>query len=710
MAERSLEQVVDEVLARIDGPIRLGIPLGLGKPVRFVNALYQRIKAMPERSLTLYTALSLARPRPSGELERRFAEPFFERVLGDCPELDYLADLEQGTLPAHIRIEEFYLQPASQLDNPRAQQHYVSLNYSHVARDLARKRLNLLAQLVARDPARPGTFSLSCNPDITLDLLPDLDARRQRGETVLCVAQVHEALPYMPGDAEVPAATFDLVLDETERTPLFSTPNMPVSAQDHAIGLHASTLVRDGGTLQVGIGAMADALTAALLARHRDNAAYRAVLDALEVPGRWDGLIDREGGLAPFRQGLYANSEMVLPGLLDLLEAGILGRRVYPDLRLQHLADVGVLDAEGRVVDPEALLAALPPRLDADTLGWAQGHGLLDSRLALDGEHLQLPDGRRLPADIEAPATRAALVEHLGSARGGVCIHGGFFLGPRDFYRRLAALDDAGRARIAMTGIGYVNRLLGDEALKRQQRRDARFINSCFCVTLLGASAADQLEDGRVLSGVGGQYDFVAQAHELDGARSILMLRSWRESGGEAHSNILWDYGHTTIPRHLRDIVVTEYGIADLRGRNDAEVVEALLRISDARFQDELVTQAKAAGKLQSDFVLDPACRGNTPWRLHRVQAEHPRLFAEYPLGCDFTPVEQDLLRALRWLGARLRLEDALDLGMSALFEVASAEACAEHLRRMGLENPEGLREQAFQRLLLAGLKATAPD
>lgn len=228
-------------------------------------------------------------------------------------------------------------------------------------------------------------------------------------------------------------------------------------------------------------------------------------------------------------------------------------------------------------------------------------------------------------------------------------------------------------------------------------------------MTLLGASAADQLEDGRVLSGVGGQYDFVAQAHELDGARSILMLRSWRESGGEAHSNILWDYGHTTIPRHLRDIVVTEYGIADLRGRNDAEVVEALLRISDARFQDELVAQAKAAGKLPSDFVLDPACRGNTPWRLHRVQADHPRLFAEYPLGCDFTPVEQDLLRALRWLGARLRLEDALDLGMSALFEVASAEACAEHLRRMGLENPEGLREQAFQRLLLAGLKATAP-
>ncbi|WP_371358526.1 acetyl-CoA hydrolase/transferase C-terminal domain-containing protein, partial [Salmonella sp. E393-2] len=102
-----------------------------------------------------------------------------------------------------------------------------------------------------------------------------------------------------------------------------------------------------------------------------------------------------------------------------------------------------------------------------------------------------------------------------------------------------------------------------------------------FTVTLLGAGVADQLEDGRVLSGVGGQYNFVAQAHELEGARSILMLRSWRESGGEVSSNIVWQYAHTTIPRHLRDMVVTEYGIADLRGKNDAEVIAALLAIAD---------------------------------------------------------------------------------------------------------------------------------
>ena len=74
--------------------------------------------------------------------------------------------------------------------------------------------------------------------------------------------------------------TFDLLIDAKDSSTLFSTPNMPVGFQDHFIGLHASTLVRDGGTLQIGIGSMGDALTAALLARQADNARYRALLGA----------------------------------------------------------------------------------------------------------------------------------------------------------------------------------------------------------------------------------------------------------------------------------------------------------------------------------------------------------------------------------------------------------------------------------------------
>jgi acyl-CoA hydrolase len=413
---------------------------------------------------------------------------------------------------------------------------------------------------------------------------------------------------------------------------------MPVGFQDHFIGLYASTLVRDGGTLQIGIGSMGDALTAALLARQADNEAYRACLAELEGISTWRPLIEAEGGVMPFAGGLYGCSEMLVNGLLVLLDAGIIRRKVYPDAALQKLADAGRLD---------------------------------------ESIH-----------------------------RNGVLIHGGFFLGPRSFYERLREFSPTQMAQINMTAISYINELYGDETLKRLQRRDARFINSAFTVTLLGAAVSDQLADGRVVSGVGGQYNFVAQAHALEGARSILILRSWRESGGEVSSNIVWEYGHTTIPRHLRDIVITEYGIADLRGKTDAAVIEALLNITDSRFQPGLIEQAQKAGKLPKGFRLDPLFSQNTPERLKEIRDRFPSLFIEYPLGTDFTAPERDLLRALNWLKSKFKLTELIDLGKATL-EAPEPSAFPEHLQRMGLGQPQGLREELYQRLLLAGLQAT---
>ncbi|QXI43248.1 acetyl-CoA hydrolase [Pseudomonas wayambapalatensis] len=614
----SIDQAVDQVLARLPAHIHMGLPLGLGKPNAFVNALYARIRDLPERRLTIYTALSLGRPPLGDGLQRRFLEPFVERVFADYEELDYLADLRNDTLPANIRVEQFFMQPGSLLHSETAQQDYVSSNYSHAARDINAKGLNLIAQIVAATPERPDHLSLACNPDITLDLLPMIAKRRAAGETILLLGQVHVELPYMPGDAELAAQDFDLLIDTPEQRRLFSTPNMPVTLQDHCIGLHASTLVRDGGTLQIGIGAMGDAVAAALLARQGDNDGYRALLEDLDL-NPWKTLIEREGGMDAFAQGLYGCSEMFVNGLLALAEAGVVRR----------------------------------------------------------------------PADEQ-----------------GVLVHGGFFLGSADFYRRLRQMPLEQRKRFAMTAISFINELYGDEALKRRQRRDARFVNTVFGMTLLGAGVADQLEDGRVLSGVGGQYNFVAQGHALEGARSILLLRSWREAGGEVTSNVFWQYGHCTIPRHLRDIVITEYGIADLRGQTDSEVIARLLAISDSRFQKPLMEQAKKAGKLARDFELSARFTDNTPERLEAIKARHAGLFPEYPLGSDFTPEEQDLLRALNWLKSKFKLSEVLELGKAAL-DAPEPQAYPAHLLRMGLSEPQGLKEELYQRLLLAGLQAS---
>ncbi|ROL67419.1 acetyl-CoA hydrolase/transferase C-terminal domain-containing protein [Pseudomonas vranovensis] len=630
----SIDDAVDQVLARLPAHIHMGLPLGLGKPNRFVNALYARIRQLPERQLTIYTALSLGRPDLGDGLQRRFLEPFIERVFADYLELDYLHDLRRDQLPANIRVEQFFMQPGSLLHSTMAQQDYVSSNYSHAARDINAKGLNLVAQLVAEDPAHPGQLSLSCNPDITLDLLPMIARRRAAGETILMLGQVHAELPYMPGASELPRNDFDLLIDRPENTRLFSTPNMPVTTQDHFIGLHASTLVRDGGTLQIGIGAMGDALAAGLLARQADSEAYQALLADIDLTP-WQNLIEREGGIQPFAHGLYGCSEMFVNGLLALVEAGIIRRPVYPDEARQQAANNGELDDQG------------------------------------------------------------------------VLVHGGFFLGPQAFYQRLREMPPSQRKRFAMSAISYINELYGQESLKRLQRRDARFINTVFTMTLMGAGVADQLEDGRVLSGVGGQYNFVAQGHALEGARSILLLRSWRESGGEVSSNLVWEYGHCTIPRHLRDIVVTEYGIADLRGQTDAEVIARLLAITDSRFQPELIERAQKAGKLPKDFCLAPRFSDNTPQRLQALRDRHARLFPEYPLGSDFTAEERDLLRALNWLKSKFKLSEVLELGKAAL-DAPAPEAFPAQLARMNLAQPQGLKEDLYQRLLLAGLQATA--
>ena len=162
------------------------------------------------------------------------------------------------------------------------QRRYASLNYTHVARALADRGVNLVLQKVAAN-ADGTRLSLSSNTDLTFDTL---DAIAARGlPRPLLVAEADPRLPWLDGQAVVDADWFDLVVQPpAPHPPLFALPREPVGDVEHAIGLYASALVRDGGTLQIGIGALADALCHALVLRHTDNAAYRRVLEALS-PG-----------------------------------------------------------------------------------------------------------------------------------------------------------------------------------------------------------------------------------------------------------------------------------------------------------------------------------------------------------------------------------------------------------------------------------------
>ena len=99
-----------------------------------------------------------------------------------------------------------------------------------------------------------------------------------------------------------------------------------------------------------------------------------------------------------------------------------------------------------------------------------------------------------------------------------------------------------------MMPVSFTNELYGDEDAKRRARVDARFVNNAMMATLMGAVISDGLENGQVVSGVGGQYNFVAQAFALAGARSILTVEATRQAGAKAaiqHPLELWPRDHS---------------------------------------------------------------------------------------------------------------------------------------------------------------------
>jgi acyl-CoA hydrolase len=618
-ADRCAEAIVD----RVGRDLRLAVPISIGKPILLIDALYRLAEADRHVQLTIFTGLTLTRPRLRSSLERRFAGPLLDRLFADCREPLYAAALREDRLPPNIRVNEFFLLAGASLANKRTQRSYISLNYSHVASYLESADMNVFAQLVAPHPDG-SRVSLSSNTDVTLDVLPYISRRRAQVPTVFA-AETNTNLPYMTGEAELERSQLDVILEPRGRHySLFAPPKQTVSLADYAMALHAASLVKDGGTLQIGIGSFSDALAHALVLRHTRNAEFRSLLDKLGTP------LPQGAELGPFSVGLYGCSEMLVDGFLALKKAGVLRRRV------------------------------------------------------------------------------------TGQNGKPVLLHAGFFIGNQAFYRQLREMPPEELAEICMTSISHTNTLRGDREGKRAQRPHARFINTALTVTLLGAVSSDTLKDGRVISGVGGQHDLVAMAHELADARAIIAVRSTRHQGREIRSNIAWTYANATVPRSLRDIVVSEYGIADVRGRSDRDTIAAIVGIADGRFQGPLTADAQRAGKLEQSFSLPGHAAANNPERLQAALAPARRagLLPAFPLGSDLSEVEETLAHPL----LALKRAPYRELLRTFLAGASSAPTATEMaaLERLGLAAPAGLGERGLRALVVGALRrhslAVDPD
>jgi hypothetical protein len=610
--------IAEDIIRDVGAELVVGLPLGLGKANHIVNALYARAAADRTISLTFFSALTLEKPKPKNLLERRFIAPIIDRLFGGYPDLAYAEALHAGALPPNIRVIEFFFLAGKWLHVPFAQQHYISANYTHAASYLLARGVNVVTQLVAKRVVDGATrYSLSCNTDITLDIMR---ARAEGRGSFKLVGQVNSELPFMPGAGDLSPEEFSAVLDSPATDfPLFAPPSEPITDAKYAIGLHAAGLVNDGGTLQIGIGQIGDALAQGLIVRHRDNAQFHGIMKRLAPAG--EALAAVQTG--SFEKGLYGVSEMLTEAFIGLIDAGILTREVD-----------------------------------------------------------------------------------------GVVLHGAFFLGPKSFYRALREMTASQIARIQMMPVSFTNEIYGGEDAKRRARLDARFINNAMMATLMGSAISDGLENGQVISGVGGQYNFVAQAFALDGARSILTVEATRQAGARPESNIRSNYGHATIPRHLRDIIVTEYGVADLRGKSDADVIAAMLGVADSRFQAGLVRQAKDAGKLPNNYEIPAAHRENFPERIAAAlrPAREAGLLPSFPFGSDFTDVERRLIPALQILQDAQRspreLAGLLWQGLTRTPDAANRECLA----RLGLDQPATLSERGYRVLVSAALAKSASE
>ena len=222
-----------------------------------------------------------------------------------------------------------------------------------------------------------------------------------------------------------------------------------------------------------------------------------------------------------------------------------------------------------------------------------QAHARSVAGLVRDGDTLELGVGK----------LQAAILEALRGHRR-LQVHSGMVSSP------LLGLIDAGAidgAQAVQCGVA-----LGDSGLYERIGRDERFyfrpvsethdirriaqipnfcaINAAIEVDLFGQVNADSVK-GRLVAGVGGLPAFVSGARLSKGGRSIITVPATTDDG--SISRIVPALSHAAaaaVTRHDADTVVTEYGVAELRGVSIHERARRLIAIASPAFRASLET------------------------------------------------------------------------------------------------------------------------
>lgn len=353
----------------------------------------------------------------------------------------------------HFRFEGWFVGAGTRKSIAEGHGDYVPV-FFHEIPQLIRKgifKVDVVMIMVSK-PDENGNCSLGVASDYTIQAIESADR---------VIAQVNENVPYVYGETLVPVSKMDAIVEASH--PLAESAPAKIGEAEEAIGKYCASLIEDGATLQLGIGAIPDAV----LAQLKD------------------------------KKNLGIHSEMIADGVVDLVEAGV-----------------------------------------------------------ITGSEKSIDNGK---------------------------ITVTFLMGTKRLY------DFADKNPVVeLKTVDYVNH---PEVVSQCSKMVS--INSCMQVDFMGQIVSDSIGT-RQFSGVGGQVDFIrgtAMSHDGKGVAIIAMQSVARKKDGTMISKIVpfIDEGAAvTTSRNDADYIITEYGIAPMKGRNLKDRARALIEIAHPDFREGL--------------------------------------------------------------------------------------------------------------------------
>jgi len=361
------------------------------------------------------------------------------------------------SMAGHIFNENWFYSYTDRQVHPEGRVSYIPNNLNRASTDKLYARHGDLDVFwgTATPPNKDGYMSLSIGLIVQKDLL---DAAN------LKILEINENLPFTFGDTLVHISEVDYVVEN--HVPLVELGSSPPSEIEQKIGGHIADLIEDGSTIQLGIGGIPNAITAYIMER----------------------------------KDLGIHTEMVVDGMVDLINAGVVTNRKKT-----------------------------------------------------------LHPGKTI---------------------------GAFALGTQKLYDYLDNNRDVEMYRGHYTNDPYViaknNKMIS--------------VNTALQVDILGQVCSQSIGT-RQFSGTGGQLDTHRGAQMSEGGRGIIALRSTAKNGSiSTIVPTLAPGAGVTVPSQDVDTIITEYGVAELRGHCVKDRMQALIRIAHPNFRDWIRDEAHRLG------------------------------------------------------------------------------------------------------------------